>query len=74
MAGSMTAAWTTIPSVLPMPRTSSCTVEMPTSGVGSTAYTPRATSATTLLSTGAHAAGPKFAREFKIAPNSAPIP
>jgi hypothetical protein len=37
MAGSITAAWATIPRVLPTPSTSSWVVEMPTSGEGSIA-------------------------------------
>jgi hypothetical protein len=71
MATSNTAACATTPSVVPMPRTSSLALPISTgssdSSPGTRRYSPRVAMATTLLTTGAQAGGPKTLRVFRIA-------
>ena len=74
MATNSTATWATVPSVVPMPSTSSLALPISTgsteSSPGTSTYRPSVAMATTLLHTGAHAGGPNTLRVFRIAMNT----
>ena len=77
-AGISTAVCTTMPSVVPMPRTSSFAsprrIGSRLISPGTTTNTASIASTTTLFHTGAHANGPNTRLLFRIAPSMAPMP
>jgi hypothetical protein len=72
------SAWATMPSVVPMPRTSSFGSPNRTGSrlisPGTATKAARTPSTTTLFSTGAQANGPNTPRVFNSAPSMAPTP